>query len=324
MGGEIVMESDIEKLNKIFHCDYHKRMEELKKSTNKLVHYTSASAGLKILQNKEIWMRRVSCMNDFSEVQHGKDLFIDLWKNTEKDIVQKLTSLFGDNGDVFNEVIGELEKISAFNILHSYITCFSEHLESEDKYGRLSMWRGYGKGTGIALVLKKDIFCSDYDSLGVCTSPVAYLNKDDIKDKFISLVTDLEENKQKIDFKNIQRDDLHDFLIEWLEILILSIKHPAFCEEKEWRVISFENAKGIKKDIIDLNGMPQPVQKIPLSEKLQTDGDEFSVNEILDHIIIGPTQYAIPIYQALVEELEKLNVENAKGKVIFSDIPYRG
>lgn len=318
------MESDIKKLDKIFYCDYHKRVEEIKKSTNKLVHYTSASAGLKILQNKEIWMRRVSCMNDFSEVQHGKDLFIDLWKNTERDIIQKLTSLFGDNGDVFNEVMGELEDISEFDILRSYITCFSEHLESEDKYGRLSMWRGYGKGTGIALVLKKDIFYSEYDAIDITTSPVAYLNKDDIKDKFISLVTDLEENKQKIDFKNIQRDDLHDFLIEWLEILILSIKHPAFCEEKEWRVISFENAKGIKKDIIDLNGMPQPVQKIPLSEKLQTDGDEFSVNEILDRIIIGPTQYAIPIYQALVEELEKLNVENAKGKVIFSDIPYRG
>ena len=318
------MESDIKKLDKIFYCDYHKRVEEIKKSTNKLVHYTSASAGLKILQNKEIWMRRVSCMNDFSEVQHGKDLFIDLWKNTERDIIQKLTSLFGDNGDVFNEVMGELEDISEFDILRSYITCFSEHLESEDKYGRLSMWRGYGKGTGIALVLKKDIFYSEYDAIDITTSPVAYLNKDDIKDKFISLVTDLEENKQKIDFKNIQRDDLHDFLMEWLEILILSIKHPAFCEEKEWRVISFENAKGIKKDIIDLNGMPQPVQKIPLSEKLQTDGDEFSVNEILDHIIIGPTQYAIPIYQALVEELEKLNVENAKGKVIFSDIPYRG
>lgn len=318
------MESDIKKLDKIFYCDYHKRVEEIKKSTNKLVHYTSASAGLKILQNKEIWMRRVSCMNDFSEVQHGKDLFIDLWKNTERDIIQKLTSLFGDNGDVFNEVMGELEDISEFDILRSYITCFSEHLESEDKYGRLSMWRGYGKGTGIALVLKKDIFYSEYDAIDITTSPVAYLNKDDIKDKFISLVTDLEENKQKIDFKNIQRDDLHDFLIEWLEILILSIKHPAFCEEKEWRVMSFENAKGIKKDIIDLNGMPQPVQKIPLSEKLQTDGDEFSVNEILDHIIIGPTQYAIPIYQALVEELEKLNVENAKGKVIFSDIPYRG
>lgn len=318
------MESDIKKLDKIFYCDYHKRVEEIKKSTNKLVHYTSASAGLKILQNKEIWMRRVSCMNDFSEVQHGKDLFIDLWKNTERDIIQKLTSLFGDNGDVFNEVMGELEDISEFDILRSYITCFSEHLESEDKYGRLSMWRGYGKGTGIALVLKKDIFYSEYDAIDITTSPVAYLNKDDIKDKFISLVTDLEENKQKIDFKNIQRDDLHDFLIEWLEILILSIKHPAFCEKKEWRVISFENAKGIKKDIIDLNGMPQPVQKIPLSEKLQTDGDEFSVNEILDHIIIGPTQYAIPIYQALVEELEKLNVENAKGKVIFSDIPYRG
>lgn len=318
------MESDIKKLDKIFYCDYHKRVEEIKKSTNKLVHYTSASAGLKILQNKEIWMRRVSCMNDFSEVQHGKDLFIDLWKNTERDIIQKLTSLFGDNGDVFNEVMGELDDISAFDILRSYITCFSEHPENEDKYGRLSMWRGYGKGTGIALVLKKDIFYSDYDSLDVFTSPVAYLNQEEIKDKFISLATDLEENKQKIDFKNIPRKEIMELLKRWLKVLILSIKHPAFREEKEWRVISFEGAKGIKKDRIDLTGIPQPIQKISLSEKLQTDGDGFSVNEILDHIIIGPTQYTIPIYQALVEELEKLNVENAKGKVIFSDIPYRG
>lgn len=318
------MESDIKKLDKIFYCDYHKRVEEIKKSTNKLVHYTSASAGLKILQNKEIWMRRVSCMNDFSEVQHGKDLFIDLWKNTERDIIQKLTSLFGDNGDVFNEVMGELEDISEFDILRSYITCFSEHLESEDKYGRLSMWRGYGKGTGIALVLKKDIFYSEYDAIDITTSPVTYLNEADIENKFDSLVENLGRNKQEINFKNIPREDLYGFLRTWLEVLILSIKHPAFCEEKEWRVISFERAKGIKKDIIDLNGMPQPIQKIPLSEKLQTDGDGFSVNEILDHIIIGPTQYAIPICQALIEELEKLNVKDAEKKVISSNIPYRG
>ena len=186
------------------------------------------------------------------------------------------------------------------------------------------MWRGYGKGTGIALVLKKDIFYSEYDAIDITTSPVAYLNEADIENKFDSLVENLGRNKQEINFKNIPRKEIMELLKRWLEVLILSIKHPAFCEEKEWRVISFEKAKGIKKDIIDLNGMPQPVQKIPLSEKLQTDGDGFSVNEILDHIIIGPTQYAIPIYQALVEELEKLNVEDAKGKVIFSNIPYRG
>lgn len=108
-----------------------------------------------------------------------------------------------------------------------------------------------------------------------------------------------------------------ELLKRWLKVLILSIKHPAFREEKEWRVISFEGAKGIKKDRIDLTGIPQPIQKIPLSEKLQTDGNGFSVNEILDHIIIGPTQYAIPIYQALVEELEKLNVKDAKKKLFL-------
>lgn len=318
------MESDIKKLDKIFYCDYHKRVEEIKKSTNKLVHYTSASAGLKILQNKEMWMRRVSCMNDFREVQHGKDLFIKLWQNRGEKITSDLRPVFGDNSTIFNEIMKKLDDISAFDILRSYITCFSEHPENEDKYGRLSMWRGYGKGTGIALVLKKDIFYSEYDAIDITTSPVAYLNEADIENKFDSLVENLGRNKQEINFKNIPRKEIMELLKRWLEVLILSIKHPAFCEEKEWRVISFEKAKGIKKDIIDLNGMPQPVQKIPLSEKLQTDGDGFSVNEILDHIIIGPTQYAIPIYQALVEELEKLNVENAKGKVIFSDIPYRG
>lgn len=318
------MESDIEKLNKIFYENYYTRVESLKQSSNKLVHYTSASAGLKILQNKEMWMRRVSCMNDFREVQHGKDLFIKLWQNRGEKITSDLRPVFGYNSTIFNEIMKELDDISEFDILRSYITCFSEHPENEDKYGRLSMWRGYGKGTGIALVLKKDIFYSEYDEIAITTSPVAYLNEADIENKFDSLVENLERNKQEINFKNIPREDLDSFLRTWLEVLILSIKHPAFCEEKEWRVISFEKAKGIKKDIIDLNGMPQPVQKIPLSEKLQTDGDGFSVNEILDRIIIGPTQYAIPIYQALVEELEKLNVENAKGKVIFSDIPYRG
>jgi hypothetical protein len=38
------------------------------------VHYTSAEAALSILDTKRIWMRNVTCMPDFTEVQQGFNL----------------------------------------------------------------------------------------------------------------------------------------------------------------------------------------------------------------------------------------------------------
>ena len=42
--------------------------------------------------------------------------------------------------------------------LNTYITCVSEHQDSEDKHGRLSMWRAFGGGTGtrVGIVFEED------------------------------------------------------------------------------------------------------------------------------------------------------------------------
>lgn len=57
-------------------------MENLQNDSDlKLVHYTSASAGLSILQNKQLWMRNVLCMNDYndySEVNYPYQLFKEI------------------------------------------------------------------------------------------------------------------------------------------------------------------------------------------------------------------------------------------------------
>lgn len=63
-------------LSRIFSQNARRRMENLQNDSDlKLVHYTSASAGLSILQNKQLWMRNVLCMNDYSEVNYPYQLF---------------------------------------------------------------------------------------------------------------------------------------------------------------------------------------------------------------------------------------------------------
>jgi len=37
----------------------------------RFVHYTSAAAAVGIVSTKSIWMRNVTCMNDFSEIDYG-------------------------------------------------------------------------------------------------------------------------------------------------------------------------------------------------------------------------------------------------------------
>ncbi|MFX6945320.1 hypothetical protein ABTH53_19890, partial [Acinetobacter baumannii] len=43
----------------------------------------------------------------------------------------------------------------------TFITSLSEHADSEDEYGRLSMWRAYGGRAGVALVLNNAAFAAE-------------------------------------------------------------------------------------------------------------------------------------------------------------------
>jgi hypothetical protein len=70
-------------LESIFHPYALKQMEEFVKkqrdqSQASFVHYTSAEAALRILENKRIWMRNVTCMADYSEVQLGFNLLNEI------------------------------------------------------------------------------------------------------------------------------------------------------------------------------------------------------------------------------------------------------
>src|SRR5689334_6919270 len=57
------------------------RQTALWKGKKKFVHYTSASAAMSIIRNREVWMRKAICMNDFREVQHGLDCLLAAYRH---------------------------------------------------------------------------------------------------------------------------------------------------------------------------------------------------------------------------------------------------
>ena len=109
----------------------------------RLVHYTTAEAALNIIRTKRFWMRNTNCMSDFSEVQHGFDILNSFFADKAKK--ESFTeALDGCIHGVASEAITAFDNSRRDIRFNSYIACLSEHQDSEDSNGRLSMWRAFG------------------------------------------------------------------------------------------------------------------------------------------------------------------------------------
>lgn len=307
------------RLAQIFMPQYLQRTEEIQGSKKKLVHYTSASTALSILKNKEIWMRNTRCMNDFLEVRYGISFFAQFCQKPE---YSKLKEAFGKQGEAFSTAMAlAIEDFDKWTNT-TYICCFSEHEKDEDQLGRLSMWRGYGTDSGIAMVLKSDSFVDMNGDFQVFTAPVEYLDKAHFNIKMNEFIERVDAERKFLE--DLPKSVILGWVTNMIKREVVSIKHPGFKEEKEWRVIAdYETCKGLRQDTIAVNGIPQLVMKLPLTDEKVNSEKGFSISANLDHVIIGPTPYPAVIGKALAIELANCKVDDPWSKIKASDIPYR-
>lgn len=320
----------LHKLSALLDPRVHREREKLKNEGRKLVYYTSAETALKILDNKEVWMRNARCMNDYSEVQHGLDTmrrFLatptaekpDIGRiDFEAAIEALLPGMFQQMLDMANHYIPLIED-------ECYITCLSVHEPDEDLTGRLSMWRAYGVGpAGIALVVNIEPFYEIQSELGAFSNPVIYQNPDEIYNDFRRFASVFREN---IDFiKTFPVEEIVQYI--FLKILTTAVgsKHPGFKEEKEWRVVhigGYMPPGALKSDIVVLGGIPQKIMKIPLGEASVTGHDGMEISRLLHRAIVGPTDYPDIVSEAIIAKLKEIGVSDADSKVVRSDIPLR-
>jgi hypothetical protein len=291
----------------------------------RLVHYTAAEAALNIIRTKRFWMRNTNCMSDYSEVQHGFDIFNRFFSDSAKH------KSFTEALDDCMPGVGS-EAITAFNNswsdirLNSYIACLSEHQDSEDSNGRLSMWRAFGgTATRIGIVLRVPYPSFSTLALGLMFSPVAYLSEPAAHKVLEEVIGNVRANRDCL--RMIGRDALVRLGFMMLLSGVVCLKHEGFHEEREWRAIYSPKvwpSRLMESSTEVVSGVPQVVYKVPLDASASDEIADLDFAQIFDHLIIGPTSYPWPIYRAFVDELAKAGVANSEERVLVSGIPIRG
>ncbi len=311
-------------LTSIFYPDHPEQLEQLKRGEIKFAQYTSAEAAASFISNGQAWLRNSLCMNDYSEIQHGLDCLIAAYHKKD-DPRNKLKLLLNDIfpglpkklEDRFNEWIPYFKT-------DTYITCLSEHPSAEDKYGRLSMWRAYGGDQPVAVVLNTEVFTSETDLLHANIYPVSYLSPTKFNEKFFSISDRIEKHRDLIAGRH--EDEIFSIVFELFRSYAVSIKHPGFAEEREWRVVympTFRASEHVKMEMETINGVPQEICKIPLKEFPEEGFIGASIPRLISRIIIGPNEDEIILQKSFIKLLENAGCNDACNMVHVSGIPLR-
>jgi|SRR5215472_511158 len=290
----------------------------------RFIHYTTAKAALNIIRTKRFWLRNTNCMADYSEVQHGFDIFNQYFLDPAK------RKTFVDAFDSCNPGVAE-EAIKAFNDwwldirLNTYIACVSEHQDSEDQHGRLSMWRAFGGiGTRVGIVFRFPYVSISPVTLALSFSPVAYLSRSGAHSVIDEVLANVLANRDFL--RTFTREAFVQLVFQMFVYGIVCLKHEGFHEEREWRAIYTPkrwSSPLMESSTEVLAGVPQIVYKIPLDGSVAPQIADVDFAQVFDRLIVGPTPYPWPVGMAFVEALKAAGVANAEGRIFASDIPIR-
>jgi len=290
----------------------------------KFVHYTSAEAALKIIGSKRLWMRNTTCMTDYREVQHGFDILYRFFSNEDKK-KSFISALDECHPNAAAQAIDLFDKWYKDIYLQTYITSISEHDQTEDLNGRLSMWRAFGGNTArVAIVLNIPWRTSGAEALKVMFSPVAYLTEEKAHELLGEVIKNIKANCYFLSSLDSQ------IIINWVFHMLVAgvtcLKHDGFKEEREWRAIynpTLNHSTLMEFSTEIIGGVPQKIYKLPLDKKFSESLTDLEFSQIFDRLIIGASPYQSVMYEAFSDALEKAGVSEPMSKVWVSGIPIR-
>jgi hypothetical protein len=159
-------------------------------------------------------------------------------------------------------------------------------------------------------------------NLNLLFSPVAYLNQEQTHDVIREVIRSLNDNTEFL--QSIDRQYI--FASAFYAIVAGSIcaKHEGFREEREWRAIytpSVLSSPLMESSVETVGGVPQTVYHIPLDASYNPAVADMELSNILERVIIGPTQYPLAMQVAFQTVLKNSNCLSTS--VLMSTIPLR-
>lgn len=290
-----------------------------------LAHYTSIAGLEKILQFNELWFSNPLYMNDHEEVGFGID---QGWRAVRSSY--EIATACGSEKrhklllEAYEKCYWEFAND---HVMDTYVFCTSEHT-SGNKDGLLSMWRGYGgNGSGAAVVIDSGrIDLTNAASLilakvryGSTAERVEWLTKK--TREFAVLLGAVSLREEEIPVAAVA-------LFERIKSIALFTKHCGFNEECEWRAVYMPNrdAGALIREFpgYSIGGRSvEPRLRFQLSATTGIAGVDFSLEKIVDRIILGPTSSSRLAIAGFLRLLDSTNHPSLKERVRASSIPYR-
>jgi hypothetical protein len=219
---------------------------------DQLCHYTDF-VGLKgILENNTLWATYTRSLNDGTEEQYGTEIVNAFSLNTSSR---------------FDEVLATSR---------NFATCFCENAHI------LSMWRGYARQGGG--------YCLEFDrrKLGNCSFQ-PFSNKFLIKIAYGNTLSPGVRPALEVALQFAKVGETHALASKnFVKLMALKIKHPAFHEEKEWRIViqdpplaemKFRAGRSDVKPYLELRPAPAedsiklPLKRVVLGPTLRDDDE---------------------------------------------------
>ncbi|MGO8790839.1 MAG: DUF2971 domain-containing protein [Terriglobia bacterium] len=226
----------------------------IQRQTPEAYHYCRAEAFYSIVRNRTFWLSEILTMNDASEMFYPKET------------IEAVFSSFNPRPPWFPDIL--FDKSEFRNLVASwkiYVMCFCSEGDL------LSQWRAYGSsGGGFAIgVDAKELWNHVKESgFGFGPMPVIY-DRGEQQKATLNLMKAAEEIAKKYRLSESDCCKLGDDLSLKFSALLPIMKHPAFKEERESRLIliantkipEFRAARGIVIPYIALPAIPPKVFK---------------------------------------------------------------
>ena len=177
----------------VFHSNSLERIAKAIESKTRFVHYTNADTAMKLIKNKEVWLRKSTNMNDSMEVEHGFNCLAASYRKHKSTFAPTFEALYPG---ICIRIEKYFEDWLPTYRTGTFIACVSEHDNNENQMGRLSMWRAYGGNAGVAIVMNGEVFHRPVssDALKAYTSPVDYLDMNGFDFEFVKLISAISSN----------------------------------------------------------------------------------------------------------------------------------
>ena len=245
-----------------------------------LFHYTSIGSVMRMAKSRSIWASNVYYLNDSREVIHACEILDD-------ELSPQL--VFGDQSSTETKFCSQLSKwANQFRTTHHSIFIFSLSQQSS----LLSQWRSYTPhGKGVSIGFSPAILNQIAQSSQAVLVKCIYKREEQqvlIRSLVEKILTSFRQWSPQVDLSREHPDYcyfkfLEQFRGDFLRVLCV-IKHPAFEEEQEWRLISPYYPPQPTPPLIKFRegaSMLVPYVEFPLP----------SAGQVFEAAILGPSQH---------------------------------